>query len=148
MHTTHQNTSQTWLSAPNTSKLGTKRTKHLQTHPKLIPNLSQCTKTSKHPSFFTYKNTVFVFLKRAVSWELRWVLVLLQINQKLFSRPFTAHYNIFILLKESFTINKRRSSVWTAQQIQIVWTILDVAVFLSARNSRFCQSKEFQILTA
>ena len=53
----------------------------------------------------------------------------LNINQKLFSRAIVAHHKILILLQAHFTINKRRSNLWRALQFQIVWTILDAAIF-------------------
>jgi len=73
-----------------------------------------------------------------VSRELRWVL--LHIHWKLFSRAFAVHYKIVILLKGRFTINKSWSSIRTALQFQIVWTMLDTAVFLFPGNSRCHQN--------
>ena len=58
------------------------------------------------------------WFKEIVSRDLR--LVLLYINQKLFSGVIVAHHKILILLKWHFTINKRRSSVMNGP------TILDV----------------------
>ena len=83
-------------------------------------------------SINAWKNQLFTILrysyspiKGTVSWELRWVL--LYINRKLFSRAIVAHHKIFILLNGYFSIYKRKSSVWTAQQFQMVCTILDAA---------------------
>jgi len=45
---------------------------------------------------------------------LRWIL--LYINWKLFSRVIVGHHKMLILLKGHFTINKRRSSVRSAQR--------------------------------
>ena len=73
-------------------------------------------------------------LKGTVSRELRWVL--LYINRKLFSRAIVGRHKILILLKGHFTINKRRSSLWTALQFLMVCKILDPEV-LCTHNSRW-----------
>jgi len=69
-----------------------------------------------------------------VSREIRWVL---QYTYQ--SKPFNNHYNILIWLREHFANNKR-SSIWMAQQLQIVLMIIDAEVFLCPHNSRFCQN--------
>ena len=57
------------------------------------------------------------------------------INQIFFSRAFVAHHKILISLKGHFSIYKRKSSITTALQFQIIWTILDAADFLCPPNS-------------
>jgi len=59
-------------------------------------------------TFFSAKKLEKYQLKGTVSRDLRWVL--LDINQKLFSRAIVTHHKILILSKGHFTIKKRRSS--------------------------------------
>ena len=51
----------------------------------------------------------------------------------IFSRADVAHYKILILLKGHFTIYKKQSSVCSAWQFQMVFTILDAANMFARR---------------
>ena len=70
------------------------------------------------------ENVLFVYFKETVSQELRWVS---------FESPFQGLLPpikfYFILLKGHFTIYICKSNVLTTLQFQIIWMILDAAVF-------------------
>jgi len=64
-------------------------------------------------------HSMYLAIKGTVLRESRWVLLYIY-QSKVFSRDITDQYKILVLLKGHFPINKRRSSIWMAQQFHIV----------------------------